>query len=227
MGMVALRRLAAWLAIPMVALAAVSASACGGGNGSDSGSPTARSTPVPSPTGAPSSASNSPSATPASATATPQPSFEPIVQALLSSNWSTIEPLLQRRAEPCTRPFTISSTAPPCPEGAPSGTPVEIFPAAGCHQFMSEDEARAQFEAAVPGLRLYAVYRSAGQHPRVERLPTGDVGIVLERGSLGGQIFTVAGGRIVGGDFGCGIPAAEVVSSIPSNAFMMAPPGKP
>lgn len=150
-------------------------------------------------------------------------SLDPVVQALLSRDPAKIEPLLQSRPEGCVEPFTAASAAPPCPAGSPAGTPVEVFPAAGCHPFMSADELAGQFEAG-QDLRLYAIYRPGEAHPWVPRLPAGEMGIVLERGNLGGQIFTVAGGRLVSAYFGCGVPVADVIAPIPADSFLVAPP---
>lgn len=88
---------------------------------------------------------------------------------------------------------------------------------------MTAPELEGQFTAR-GSLRLYAIYRASAGHPRVSRLPAGDIGIILERENLGGQIFTVAGAKIVSADFGCAIPAREVAAQVPSNAFLAAPP---
>lgn len=127
--------------------------------------------------------------------------------------------------EACVTPFTAASASPPCPAGSPQGTLVEVFPAAGCHNYMSGEELEGQFTAGGPAPKLYAIYRSGAQHPRVARLPAGELGIILDRGTLGGQIFTVSAGKIVSADFGCAIPPRDVAALVPSSTFLVAPPG--
>jgi hypothetical protein len=176
---------------------------------------------------APSATSPAPSPTLGGSTpsVTPQPSLDPIVRALQARDWAAIQPLLEERMEPCVTPFTAASAAPPCPGGSPQGTLVEVFPAAGCHSFMSAEELEGQFTAAGPAPKLYAIYRSSAQHPRVPRLPAGELGIILDRGALGGQLFTVSGARIVSADFGCAIPPKDIAALVPSSSFLVAPPG--
>ena len=156
-------------------------------------------------------------------TPVPQPSIEPIVQALLSKDWGAIQPLLQERPEPCITTPRIGLEGPVCPAGVSAGTPVPVFPAAGCHWFMTAPELEGQFSAR-GDLRIYAIYRASAEHPRISRLPAGDIGIILERGNLGGQIFAISGVKIVSADFGCGIPAREVAAQVPSSRFLVAPP---
>ena len=181
----------------------------------------------PEATTAASSSPSPPTPAPVTPTPVPQPSLEPIVQALLSKDWAAIQPLLQERPEPCITTPRIGLEGPVCPAGVSAGTPVLAFPASGCHWFMSDRELEGQFSAPVAtpgGVKIYAIYRASAEHPRVSRLPAGDIGIILERGNLGGQIFAVSGAKIVSADFGCGIPARELAAQVPSNRFLVAPP---
>ena len=118
--------------------------------------------------------------------------------------------------------FTIdgSSTA-----TVPQGTLVEVFPAAGCHNFMSRAELEGQFITSGDIPSIYAVYRSSAQHPRVSRLLAGTLGIILDRGASG-QIFAVSGDKIVSADFGCGIPPRDLAALVPSDTFLVAPPSR-
>ncbi len=120
-------------------------------------------------------------------------------------------------------PFTAASAAPPCPAGSPAGTLVNVFPAAGCHPYMSAEELQEQFVAG-SNLTLYAVYRAGTAHPWVPRLPAGELGIIIARPNLGGQIFTVSGGKLVSAYFGCGVSPAEIAAPVPTNTFLIAPP---
>jgi hypothetical protein len=89
---------------------------------------------------------------------------------------------------------------------------------------MSAAELEGQFSAQGDTPTIYAIYRSSAQHPRVARLPAGDIGIILDRGRFGGQIFTVSGPKIVSADFGCGILAPDLAALLPPNAFLVRPP---
>lgn len=178
-----------------------------------------------SPTSNPSAlATNPPGPTPPAGA---KPSIDPIVRALQSRDWGTIQPLLQERPEACITTPRIGLEGPVCPAGIPAGTLVSVFPAAGCHYFMSPEELEGQFSAIMgsPDVpRIYAIYRSSARHPSIDRLPAGDLGIILERGALGGQIFTVSDDKIVSAYFGCGILAREVAALIPANTFLISPP---
>lgn len=150
----------------MVASLAVVGAVIGGCSGSEGGGP------APTVSGTSGSEETSAAATPTSKPQTPggatpvdpQPPLEPVVNALQSRDWAAIEPLLQRRPEACVSPFTAASIAPPCPDGSPAGTTVDVFPAAGCHGFMGEMEFEGQFEAGdenPTNLRHLPVIRTA------------------------------------------------------------------
>ena len=215
----------ALIALLLLAVLLLSLS-CGGPKDAPTGSPTAPSS-QPAPTSPP-SPSISPSRPPpvdATPTLNPQPPLDPLVRALQSRDWAAIQPLLQERPEPCLATVAANSESPLCPVGSPPGTPVQVFPAAGCHRFMSAAELEGQFSAKGDDLpKIYAIYRSSTQHPRVARLPAGDLGIILDRGNLGGQIFTVSGAQIVSADFGCGIPPRDLAALVPSSTFLVRPP---
>lgn len=224
-----------WLMAAMVGLLLLVAlpllASCGDSQPAATGSPPAAPSQLApalaaSPVATPAASSSSSPPTPSGVTATvaPQPGLDPIVQALLSRDWATIQPLLQEHPEACITTPRIGLEGPVCPAGVSPGTPVSVFPASGCHWFMSAAELEGQFGARGDAPRMYAIYRASAQHPRVSRLPPGDIGIILDRGNSGGQIFTVSGAKIVSADFGCGIPAREVAAQVPSNAFLVAPP---
>lgn len=223
------RRLAA--AAVLLTVVALATSACGGSSSAPSApsATPARSTSLAtsverSPT-AFASATTAPTA-PAIPSPPPAQALDPIVRALQSRDWGTIRPFLQERSEPCITTASSSSESPLCPPGTAAGAPVQVFPVAGCHNFVAAAELEDQFAAKGPDIKLYAIYRASAQHPRVSRLPAGDVGVVLDRGGGIGQIFTIAGSKIVGADFGCSITPQALAALIPANAFLMRPPGQ-
>lgn len=213
--------------LAMGAMALTLATACADG---DRDTPDLQASAVPSSTSVPQRSAEATGTPPATAAATADASLDPIVQALLARDWPAIQPLLVQRPEPCVRPFTAASAAPPCPEGAAVGTPVNVFPAVGCHAFMSEAELPGKFEAGKASNRgtptLFAIYRASTTHPRYARLPAGVLGIVLDRDGFGGQMFTVSNGKIVSADFGCATPPLEMLANVPSNMYLVAPPGR-
>jgi len=205
-------------AVGLVLLVALAG--CGGEDAPGPGEPE---TAVPSATTAtsvPSSVTQSGAASPTASTA-----LAPVIEALQSREWERIKPLLQFRDEPCLARVTMTTELPPCPDGTAEGTIVPVFPAAGCHNFTYAHELPAKFTSRpdVP-FRLYAIYRSSAEHPRVARLPAGELGIIEDRGNLGGRVFAISGGKIVSADFGCGISAAAFAAMVPANTFLVAPP---
>lgn len=208
-------------AVAVSLLLLVAVAGCGRSDGPGPGSSTSF---VPSATTATSVQS---SATPSRAPSPTGPPSElaPIIEALRSRDWTRIEPLLQLRDEPCLTVVTMTTDRPPCPPGVAEGTMVPVFPAAGCHNFTYAHELPGAFTSRpdVP-FRLYAIYRSSVEHPRVARLPAGELGIIEDRGALGGRVFAVSGAKIVSADFGCGLSAADLAAMVPPNTFMIAPP---
>lgn len=122
---------------------------------------------------------------------------------------------------------TMTTDRPLCPPGVAEGTMVPVFPAAGCHSFTYPQELPGMFTSRpdVP-FRLYAIYRSSAEHPRVARLPAGELGIIEDRGTLGGRVFAISAGKIVSADFACGLSAADLAAMVPPNTFMIAPPAR-
>jgi hypothetical protein len=139
-------------------------------------------------------------------TTTGEPEVDAIVEALLSRDWSRIQPLVEVEEVVCVAtPTRIGEVE--CPPGTAPGTPVRVASFGGCQGFRvleTELAGEAGLERVIPeGSRLYAVLRGAPEWVSDYMVlfakpgPNADLPVFA-------QTISVSGGHIVHVNLGCG-----------------------
>ena len=82
-----------------------------------------------------------------------------IVDALLSREWSRIEPIAQMSEVPCQRGATQLGAGPECPAGVEPGTRLKVFPVSQCERYwVAAEDLRVEFQNVVPdGSAIFAI----------------------------------------------------------------------
>jgi hypothetical protein len=158
------------------------------------------------------------------------PEVDRVIDAVLSSDVDTLVSLLKYHQEPCaSNPAGIPSP-PPCEEGQPEGTPVEVIMGAACEGYYvtreSAPEWLGQRAMGEDNLELFAVYRT-------ESFLGWDADyVILFRAldvpaAVDGEQWRIADGGVVGVGGTCSSAAYEARSLEKHGATAVLPPAPP
>lgn len=149
------------------------------------------------------------------------PEVDRVIEAVTRQDLDKVMSLVEMTRVPCTLQVHGMPGLPPCPEGTPDGTPIEVFPASSCHvsYTRSLEGVRASFADTLSRpLYVYAVYRANWRIG--DRVATSAIILGSDREAPGGPtIFLDDAGKIVG-LVRCSAPSAAV----PEGASFILPP---
>jgi hypothetical protein len=137
-----------------------------------------------------------------------------VIEAVEAQDVETLASMLTYFEEPCGTPEAIPAP-PPCPQGEPEGTPLEVWWSAECEgYYVTRAETATQITSRVghADIRLYAVYRDGSQ------LGFGVDYVILfsqpvpRSDMLLGQSVALSGGRIQSWTTICGLIESAVAS---------------
>ncbi|MGD0765014.1 MAG: hypothetical protein ABR978_01750 [Dehalococcoidia bacterium] len=151
-----------------------------------------------------------------------------VIDAVLSRDPQRVAPLISYTSIPCRVPPRLPGGPPECATTETDGAPVEVLPADQCEGFyIRADEidvaqTLSGFLASDPA--LFAVY-----HAPARFWPPGEYVALLSvnHPSLGyvGRGLVIAGGHLVGLDYGCGQTPLQIVESDKLSDVVVAPSG--
>lgn len=151
-----------------------------------------------------------------------------VVTAFVGGESEALRDLVRYRSEPCVQVGQGNDYGPPpfCPEGVPTGTPLEFIGSSGCHggYISPRDDGWSARSRGVP--QLFGVVRVDGwMDARAEYLVlfsiAGPSGV---SGGNWGTIYEVGDGGIVAVDSGCGWSPEFMWQRIAHNEVILAPP---
>ena len=151
-----------------------------------------------------------------------------VADAVLSRDPQTVAPLISFSAIPCKAPPRLLGGPPECGAGESDGTPVGVLPAMQCESFYIRADGidlallLNKFLASDPS--LFAVYHA----PPAYRPPGEYVAVLsVNDPNLGqiGRALIIAGGRLVGVDYGCAQTPQQMIESAKLTDAVLAPAG--
>lgn len=151
-----------------------------------------------------------------------------VIDAVFSRDRRTVAPLISFSAIPCKAPPRLLGGPPECGAGESDGTPVEVLPAMQCESFYIGADGidlallLNKFLASDP--TLFAIYhappayRPAGEYVAVLSVNDPNLGHI-------GRALVIAGGRLVGVDYGCAKTPQQMIESAKLTDAVLAPAG--